>query len=301
MVNKEYFEQLLVKEGIHFVIDRELKDYTTLKIGGPAWYILEVCTKDEINKIIEFAKRCNIPYTVLGNGSNILVMDKGYDGAVIVLSRKYKKIVVENNFIRCEAGANLMDVCEVARDAHLTGMEFAYGIPGTVGGAVYMNAGAFDGEIKDIVKEASYIDEAGNQFKLLLKSEDFSYRTSIFTGKTHCITEVIFELKGGNIEEIYNKMIDIYYRRVQKQPLDYPNAGSFFKRPVGNYASALIDQCGLKGKSYGGAMVSMKHAGFLINVDHATSEDFLNLANQVIQIVHAQTGIELEKEIKILS
>lgn len=300
MTNRERLEQLLVQLNINFVKDRLLKDYTTLKIGGPAWYIVEVCNKEEINKCIDIAKNCNIQTFILGNGSNVLVMDKGYEGIVIVLSKKYSHVVVENNEIRCEAGANLKDVCELARDAHLTGMEFAYGIPGTVGGAVYMNAGAFDGEIKDIIKEVSYLDENGVKYTVALKSTDFSYRTSIFTDKNWCITEVVFALKEGNIEEIYNRMIDVYYRRVQKQPLDYPNAGSVFKRPTGNYASALIDQCGLKGMSYGGAMVSMKHAGFLINVNQATSSDFLSLVEQVIEIVYSKTGITLEREIKIL-
>lgn len=296
----EILEAYLREHQIHFFSDKLIKDYTTLKIGGKADYLIEVENTDQIETIMKYIRQYNAPYLILGNGSNVLVDDDGFRGIVIVLSKKFNNIIVEGTDIVCEAGANLKKVCEIALEHCLSGLEFAYGIPGSIGGAVYMNAGAFDGEIKDILSEVLYLDEEGNIQQEECKIEEFSYRKSKYTNRKGCILEARFKLIYKNYDEIKTKMDDLMKRRVSKQPLEYPSAGSVFVRPSGNYASALIEQCGLKGKQIGGAMVSTKHAGFLINYDNATCEEFKKLIHYVQEEVEKQTGYKLECEIKII-
>ncbi len=296
----EIVAEKLNENKIYFLRDCLIKEYTTLKIGGKAKYIIEVETIEDIQVVLDLVRQHEIPYLLLGNGSNVLIDDMGFDGIVMVLSKRFNKIYIEDNEIVCDAGANLMRVCEVALENSLTGLEFAYGIPGSIGGAVYMNAGAFDGEIKDIVTEVYYINKEGIITREECKPEEFSYRKSKFSNRDGCILQARFKLAQGEYTQIKNKMDDLLARRISKQPLEYPSAGSVFIRPTGNYASALIEQCGLKGKQVGGAMVSTKHAGFLINHNDASSKEFIELIEYVQAEVYRQTGYSLECEIKII-
>ncbi|SJZ44510.1 UDP-N-acetylmuramate dehydrogenase [Anaerorhabdus furcosa] len=295
------FENFCVQHEISTFKDLEMSNYTTLKLGGPAWYVIEINNIEEIQLIKKEVERIELPMLILGNGSNVLFKDKVYEGVVLVLARNFKYVEVKGNKVVAQAGANLMDVCEVVCEHSLTGLEFAYGIPGTIGGAIYMNAGAFEGEIKDVVKEIEYLDEDGTFHKIQVTPTDFSYRKSMFTDTHKIILSVVLELEQGDFTEIRSLMDRYLQRRKDRQPLEYPSAGSVFKRPEGNYASALIDQCGLKGKMCGGAMVSEKHAGFLINYNQATSNDFIDLIEYVQQDVKNKTGYELECEVKIIA
>lgn len=294
------FERICIQHKITYLKDKEMSYYTTLKLGGPAWYVIEIKSIEEIQIVKNECERIQLPMLILGNGSNVLFKDKEYEGVVLVLAKNFNHVEVNGNRVYAQAGTNLMDVCDFVCEYGLAGLEFAYGIPGTIGGAIYMNAGAFEGEIKDVVKEVEYLDEEGNLYKIEVTPNDFSYRKSMFTDTNKVILSVVLELEQGNYAEIRSLMDRYLQRRKDRQPLEYPSAGSVFKRPEGNYASALIDQCGLKGKMCGGAMVSEKHAGFLINYDQATSNDFIDLIEFVRQDVKNKTGYELECEVKII-
>jgi len=230
-------------------------------------------------------------------GSNILAPDDGVEELIIKYSET--SLSVENGLICAKAGARLSDVCRFARDNELSGLEFAFGIPGSIGGAVYMNAGAYGGEMKDVVRSVEYIDSDGVPHTLEKEQLEFSYRHSFFSGKGYIITSVLLELACADKDEITKKMNDFLSRRKEKQPLDFPSAGSTFKRPIGEYASALIDECGLKGRTVGGAEVSEKHAGFVINKGGATNKDVLGLIEIITEIVKEKKGIELEAEVEI--
>ena len=299
MNNKE-FENELIKADIAFHKDISLKDYTTIKIGGKAQYLVEIGHVEEIIMIIDKANKYNIPHMIMGNGSNILFMDEGYKGIVVVLGRQFSKISHNGFLVEVQAGALLKDVCEYVYQHSLSGLEFAYGIPGSIGGAVYMNAGAYGGEIKNVIKAVSYLDENGKLITQEMMADDFSYRKSPFTDRNVSIVKVTLKLSYGTKANIQAIMDDNMNKRILKQPLEYPSAGSVFKRPIGNYASALIEECGLKGLQVGGAMVSKKHAGFLINYHQSTSKDFITLMNKVKEEVKSQKGYDLEYEIKII-
>lgn len=278
-----------------------LATYTSFKIGGNCRYIIKPNTITQIEQVILVLKQNQIPYYFLGNGSNVLVSDDGYDGAIILLSNQFANItLLDNQTIECEAGITLTKLCHFALEHSLSGLEFAFGIPGTVGGAVYMNAGAYGGEIKDVIESCTYLDE-NNQVKTINKCDmNLSYRHSIFTNTKCCILKAVFKCNIESKSSIKEKMDDYITRRKTKQPLEYPSAGSTFKRPVGNYASALIEQCGLKGYSVGGAMVSTKHSGFVINTGYATCKDVLTLVDDIKNIVLEKTGYVLDCEIKTL-
>ena len=235
----------------------------------------------------------------IGHGSNLLVLDGGIRGLVICIGKNMRKITRKDNTITAQAGAMLGSVALEAAEAGLTGMEFASGIPGTVGGGVTMNAGAYDGEMSFVVSRVKALNPGGKMMTLPREEMEFSYRHSAVTEKNLIVTETEFELQEGDPAEIRAKMSELNARRAEKQPLDVPSAGSTFKRPEGYYAAALIDQCGLKGYSIGGAKVSMKHAGFLINTG-TSSRDFLDLVRKVQQIVEERVGVKLEPEIRIL-
>lgn len=299
-MNKEKFERHLIQNQIPFFKDKSMSEYTTLELGGMAWYVIEAQDVSCVVTVKKLADEANMQLIILGNGSNVLFRDKIFEGVVLVLAKQLNQIEVIGNSVIAEAGASLKQVCEVACKNSLTGLEFAYGIPGTVGGAVYMNAGAFEGEVKDVVKEIDYLDEDGNLKNIHVQPKDFAYRKSIFTNTEKVILKVRFELLQGDYKTIRELMDRRLQRRIDMQPLEYPSAGSVFKRPEGNYASALIDQCGLKGKMCGGAMVSKKHAGFLINYDHASSNDFIELIEYVRKDVLEKTGYDLECEVKII-
>lgn len=273
-----------------------MSKHTTFRIGGPADVFIVPRDTESLAKICSFCSQNEIKYLVVGNGSNLLVSDKGIRGAVIK-SGERGEIKVDGEKITASAGANLSLVCEAARKNNLTGLEFAYGIPGSVGGAVYMNAGAYGGEIKDVVTKTYHID--GSDVGSFESSElDFGYRHSAYTGTKKAITKVEFTLKKGDYEAIDVRMTELITRRRTKQPLEYPSAGSVFKRPVGYYAGALIEECGLKGTKIGGAMVSVKHAGFIINAGGATCSDVLALVAKIKSTVLQEKGVELECEIK---
>lgn len=300
MNNMESIFQLLQEKGIESKQHVSLKQYTTLQIGGETQLLCEPKTIDEIRFCISICKKHQYPYYILGRGSNVLALEKGYEGLMIVLSTNFHHMRSEGNFIHAQSGATLKDVCAFCCEKSLTGLEFACGIPGSVGGAIFMNAGAYNGETKDVVKEVTYLDE-NLQLKVLPKEVlEFSYRHSWFTNHEGLIVKVTYELTPGDQQQIQARMDDLMKRRRDKQPLDTNNAGSTFKRPVNNYASALIRSAGLPGFSVGDASVSTKHAGFLINKGNATSDDFLQLIQEVQRRVKDLSGYDLECEIKII-
>lgn len=275
-----------------------MKEHTTFKIGGNADLYAEPKSRDELLFLLSCAKGCGIPVFILGKGSNLLVSDKGIEGLVICLL-KMNSVSVEGTGMTCECGANLSGACIAAQQNSLSGLEFAYGIPGSVGGALFMNAGAYGGEMKQVVKGAYCLDENLNEIYLENSQMDLSYRHSIFKNNM-IITKVIFELSVGDKEEISAKMQEFLKRRKEKQPLEYPSAGSTFKRPEGNFAGTLIEKNGLKGVRQGGAMVSEKHAGFIINYDNATAKDVAALIEKIKETVYNGDGIALETEVIIV-
>jgi len=277
-----------------------LSEYTSFCIGGACEFLIKPKSFEEIKWAIAKLKEMETSYYFLGNGSNVLVSDKGYDGVIILLSDYLSEIEVSDNIIECYAGAKLTKLCNVALENSLSGLEFAFGIPGTVGGAIHMNAGAYGGEIKEVIHSCTFIDE-NNQIKTYEKDKlDLSYRHSVFTDTKCCILKAAFKLEKADKSMINEKMEDLMNRRRTKQPLQFPSAGSTFKRPENNYASALIDQCGLKGERVGDAMVSEKHCGFIINAGEATCEDVLMLIDKVKYDVYKKTGYTLECEVKKL-
>ena len=286
-------------ESFNALVNAPMSEHTTLKLGGPADYLVFPRSEDEINALFAEAGAYNLPVTVIGHGSNLLVLDGGIRGLVISIGKNMRRITREGNTIKAQAGAMLGSVAAEAAEAGLAGMEFASGIPGTVGGGVTMNAGAYDGEMAQVVTRVKGIYPGGKSVILSREEMDFGYRHSIVTEKNLIVTEVTFELREGNPAEIRAKMSELNARRAEKQPLDVPSAGSTFKRPEGFFAAALIDQCGLKGYSVGGARVSMKHAGFLVNTG-TSSKDFLDLMQKVQQIVEERVGVKLEPEIRII-
>ena len=279
-----------------------LSKHTTFKIGGPAKYFAVPRSMDALSKLIAAARDNGVNFVVLGRGSNVLATDEGYDGLVICLTQKYAAITVDGDTLYADAGASLARICKITLDNNLSGLEFAWGIPGSVGGAIYMNAGAYGGEMKDVVDSVVYLDgEDDYKIKTLSADQcDFSYRHSFFSGKAHVICGVNFKLQRGSREEIKEKMDDLLNRRVTKQPYFIPSAGSTFKRPEGSYASMLVDQCGLKGHAVGDAEVSPKHAGFVVNNGSASCADVLQLCEEIIAVVKEKTGFVLEREVKIL-
>jgi len=286
-------------ESFKALVNEPMSGHTTLKLGGPADYLVFPHSADEINALFAEAGLYNLPVTVIGRGSNLLVLDGGIRGLVICIGKNMRNITRHGNTITAQAGAMLAGVAAEAADAGLTGLEFASGIPGTVGGGVTMNAGAYNGEMSQVVSRVRAMNPGGNIMTLPREEMEFGYRHSAVTEKNLIVTEVEFELREGDPAEIRAKMADLNARRAEKQPLDVPSAGSTFKRPEGYYAAELIDQCGLKGYCVGGAKVSMKHAGFLINTG-TCSKDFLDLMKKVQQIVEERVGVRLEPEIRIL-
>ncbi len=279
--------------------NESVRDYITFKVGGPCRLICFPDNEEKILSIIDTLSSLGIKYFVLGKGSNLLCKDEGYDG-VIISTQYLDYIRLEGNRIICGAGASLMKVCRFALDNCLTGLEFAFGIPGSVGGAVYMNAGAYGGEIKNVIESCRFIDN-GKVFSLNASELDLSYRHSYFSDKNDVILSAVFSLEQGNKEEIKALMDDLIGRRKDKQPIEYPSAGSTFKRPEGYFAGALIQECGLKGKTVGGAQVSEKHAGFVINIGNATCKDITDLISLCQETVYAEKGVHLETEVKFIN
>ncbi|MBR2973461.1 MAG: UDP-N-acetylmuramate dehydrogenase [Clostridia bacterium] len=279
-------------------LNEPMHKHTTFKIGGPADIFVTPETKEALLELIGFCKTENIPVTVVGNGSNMLVSDDGIDG-VVICTEKINYVNLEKDVITSGAGAFLAVVANTAARESLSGLEFAAGIPGTVGGGTFMNAGAYGGELKDVIETVTALDSDGN-VKVFKSAEcGFGYRTSIFGGG-YVILEVTFRLKKGNKEEILDTMKDLSQRRRDKQPLEYPSAGSTFKRPEGYFAGKLIEDANLKGYTIGGAQVSEKHSGFVINKGGATAQDVLELVEHIKKQVKEQSGVDLQEEIKLI-
>lgn len=274
--------------------------HTTFKIGGPADYFLMPDKGTDVGRIVKICKESAIPYFILGNGSNLLVGDGGYRGAVIQIYKNMSAVTVEGTKITVQAGALLSSVAAAAKNAALTGFEFAGGIPGTMGGAVVMNAGAYGGEMKDVLTEVTVMDDEGEIVTLPADKLELGYRTSIIKTAGYIVLEAKLQLKEGDPEVIRETMKDLTIRRTTKQPLEYPSAGSTFKRPEGYFAGKLIMDSGLAGYQVGGAQVSEKHCGFVINAGGATARDVRTLMDNVRDIVYKKYGVTLEPEVKFL-
>lgn len=280
--------------------EEAMSQHTTFKIGGPADYFLMPDKGEDVGRVIKICKEKEIPYFILGNGSNLLVGDGGYRGAVIQIYRNMSSVTVEGNEITAQAGALLSAVAAAAKNASLTGFEFAGGIPGTIGGAVVMNAGAYGGEMKDVLTEVTVMNAEGDIFTLPTEELELGYRTSIIKTAGYIVLEAKIRLKEGDSEVIRETMKDLTIRRTTKQPLEYPSAGSTFKRPEGYFAGKLIMDSGLAGYQVGGAQVSEKHCGFVINAGDATARDVRTLMDNVRDIVYKKYGVTLEPEVKFL-
>lgn len=286
-------------EGYQILPGAQMRDYTTLKLGGPADWLALPASREEIAGLMREARSREIPVTILGHGSNVLVLDGGIRGLVIRMGRGMNRVEVRGREIIAQAGAMMGTVASAAAEHGLTGLEFASGIPGTVGGGVLMNAGAYGGEMAQVVSSVAGVTPDGGFLTLEGDALGFGYRRSAMQENGLVISEVRFRLEEGDPRVIRETMADLNRRRAESQPLDVPSAGSTFKRPEGAYAAALIDQCGLKGYAIGGARVSPKHAGFLVNTGER-ARDFLDLMRAVQRIVEERTGIRLEPEIRIL-
>lgn len=290
----------LKQEKIEYLENEPMSNHTTFKIGGAARLMVMPKSEDEISKVIKKCKSENQRYLTVGNGSNLLVSDDGIDAVVLLLGKGFDEIkLVDETTVFAQAGALLIKVCTFALENGLSGLEFAYGIPGSCGGAAFMNAGAYGGEMKDVLTKCTHIDSNGEKGELCGKDMNLSYRHSAYYENGCTVTGLYFKLKKGDKEEIKAKMTDLMGRRKDKQPIEYPSAGSTFKRPEGYFAGALIEECNLKGVSVGGAQVSTKHAGFVINTGNATCKDVLDLCKKVSDTVFNEKGVKLEMEIRV--
>ncbi len=300
-MQREFYDRLIDILGSEAVlVDELMKKHTTFRIGGPADYYVLPKTIEEVKKVTALCKEAEIPYYVLGNGSNLLVSDRGYRGVIIHLYRNMNRIEVEGTRIRAQVGALLSQIAGEALRHSLTGFEFASGIPGTLGGAIVMNAGAYGGEMKDVLQEVTALSQDGEVRVLSREELDLGYRTSVIGKEGYIALEAVIALKEGDMEEIRAVMEDLKERRTTKQPLEYPSAGSTFKRPEGYFAGKLIQDTGLRGFSVGGAQISEKHCGFVINKNNATAEDVVTLMREVSDRVEAKFGVPLEPEVKKL-
>lgn len=281
-------------------LDEPMDGHTTFQVGGPADFFIEPESETEIIRILHLVAGYHLPLTLLGNGSNVVVSDRGIRGAVLCIGSTYARIDLQDSVIRVQAGAQLASVAAFAARQGLCGMEFASGIPGTVGGAVMMNAGAYDHCMAEIVRQTRYIDQYGCVQEVFADQHDFAYRKSCFTGRHDIILETTLVLRRDDPALIWERMTDLARRRRASQPLEYPSAGSAFKRPPGYYAGKLIADCGLKGCRIGGAEVSAKHAGFVVNIGGATADDIRRLFRHVQTVVAEQAGVHLEPEVRFI-
>ena len=290
----------LREAGIAYREGEPLASHTTFKIGGPAAVFVRPDGEAQLCQAVRLCRQLAVPCYLLGNGSNVLFGDRGYAGAVISTAGMKGEVSRQGDTLTAPAGMPLGVLCMAALHAGLTGLEFAYGIPGTVGGAVYMNAGAYGGEMKDVLVSVRYLTAEGTVEELPASQLDLGYRHSVFETNGGCILAATVRLAPGDPDAIAAKMNELMGRRRDKQPLDKPSAGSTFKRPAGAFAGALIEQCGLRGHRCGGAAVSEKHCGFVVNLGGATCADVLALCDEVARTVKEQTGYTLEKEIRVV-
>ena len=290
--------QIIDKERV--LVDEPMKKHTTFRVGGAADYFVMPKSTEEVKRVVALCKKENLPYYILGNGSNLLVGDKGYRGVIIQIYKEMNKITVDGDKIYAQAGALLSKVGSMALEAGLTGFEFAAGIPGAVGGAVVMNAGAYGGEMKDVLASATVLTQDGEVLKLSNEELELGYRTSVVAKKNYIVLEAEYQLQAGDKAAIRARMDELKVQRVTKQPLEYASAGSTFKRPEGYFAGQLIQDAGLRGFQVGGAQVSEKHCGFVINKGDATAADIVELMKQVSEKVFQEFGVTLEPEVKRL-
>ena len=292
----EKLEKLLGEARV--LVKEPMASHTTFRIGGPADYFVLPETTEELAAVLKICKEEKVPYFILGNGSNLLVGDQGFRGVVIQLYKNFDGIKIEGTTVTAKAGAMLVRVAKEAGKAGLSGLEFASGIPGTIGGAMVMNAGAYGGEMKDVVTEVTVLTKDGQIKKLTGEEMNFRYRGSVVEDEAYIVLEAVMELHEGNLEEIQARMAELTVQRKTKQPIEYPSAGSTFKRPEGYFAGKLIQDAGLRGFQVGGAQVSEKHCGFVINAGGATAADVMNLMQAVSEKVNEQFGVTLEPEVK---
>ncbi len=295
-MGKAEFIECIKNRGIAFSQNEPMKKHTTFKIGGNADIFVNVQNEDELIFAVNSARLRGIPFYIIGKGSDLLVSDEGIEGVVICLD-KMRGIVIDGNTVTVSAGHSVQAMCLSLQKSGLSGFEFAYGIPGTVGGAVYMNAGAYGGETKDRIVSARYLDKSGKIKEITADDMHLGYRKSIFQENGGIILSAVFEFENDDKDRILSKMNDYLSRRKEKQPLEFPSAGSVFRRPEGNFAGTLIEKSGFKGESIGGAQVSVKHAGFIVNTGGATSADVRKLIEKIQNKVLADSGIELKTEV----
>ncbi len=301
MADKIYNDLLLILKENQVKKDERLEYHTSLHIGGECDYFISPSSIDEIREVINICKENEVPFFVIGNGSNLLVSDSGYSGAIIKLGDNFSQtIITEDGRVTAQAGILLSKLANKVAVHGLSGFEFAAGIPGTLGGGVAMNAGAYGGEMKQSIVKAKVMDMQGNIVQLDNEELELGYRTSVLQKKDYILLEAELKLDKGNTNEILDKINDLNARRRNKQPLEYYSCGSTFKRPTGYYAGKLIEDSGLKGYSVGGAAVSHKHSGFVINKGTATAKDFLTVIEDVKRIVHEKQGVKLEPEVRFL-
>lgn len=292
-------EEIVGKDKVKY--NEKMSKYTTMRVGGPCDCIVFPDEISKIKEVIDFCKNENITFFVIGNGSNLLVKDEGIHGVVIKLGHRFGKIEIDGEYILAYAGATMPTLSQLAKKNSLKGLEFACGIPGTIGGGVKMNAGAYGSQISDILYEVTYMDEREEIKTIKNKDCSFGYRKSIFTiNPNYVILSAKFKLERGNIDEIENKMKENSLARKTKQPLEYPNFGSVFKRPEGYFVGKLVDDAGLRGYKIGGAQVSTKHTGFIVNVDNATCKDVLDLIGYVQTTVYNKFNVKLTPEVIII-
>lgn len=300
MIFAEIYD-LALSLGCKAEYDVPMSEYTTFKIGGNAKLMITPASDEALSRIIKECRRIDIKPMIIGNGSNMLISDKGLNTVVINMCRSDCTVsYIGDGIIECDAGLTMSKLCNFALENELTGLEFAFGIPGTAGGAAYMNAGAYGGEMKDVLVSCKHIDADGNFGELSGEDLALGYRTSAYEHNGYIITKLMLKLSKGSKDEIKAKMHELLQRRKDKQPLEYPSAGSTFKRPEGYFAGALIEECGLKGATVGGAQVSEKHAGFVINKGGATSDDVMKLIKMVQETVLKEKGVLLEPEVRLI-
>lgn len=292
-------ENFLIENKIKYLKDESLKKHTTFKVGGKADFVVSPSNLSVLSKLIKYLNENGIKYYFLGNGSNVIFNDQGFKG-VIIKSQGFNDCSFDGNKAYFGAGVSMTYAAKLCGEKGLSGIEFCYGIPGNIGGGIFMNAGAYGGEISQNIVYVKYLDENGDPQTICKADCNFGYRHSCFMGKKRFILGAEFELTPKPKDEIISFMEDIMKRRIEKQPLDKPSAGSSFKRPEGYFAAALIDECGLKGKSIGGAAVSEKHAGFIVNNGDATCRDIVRLADLVSDTVYKEKGVRIEKEMIIV-
>ena len=300
-MNQSFYDKLtsvIAKERVY--VDEPMSRHTTFRVGGPADFFVTPKAKEEVRDVIRICKEAGMPYSIIGNGSTLLVSDAGYRGVIVQIYKEMNEVKVEGDLVKAQAGALLSGIAAKALGAELSGFEFASGIPGTIGGACVMNAGAYGGEMKDVLESVTVLTGEGKIIELGRNELELGYRTSVIAKKGYIVLGAVLKLERGDGEKIKTYMDELKEKRVTKQPLEYPSAGSTFKRPEGYFAGKLIEDAGLRGFQVGGAQVSEKHCGFVINRDHATAADIMELMRQVQIRVKENSGVDLEPEVKRL-